>query len=193
MVDNTMVALGGNMRFRALSAIQGMEAQEIAERLSASRDFQKKTEAEKNQLLEYWEAWKDNATTPVIRASELTDEEQREFIIKDNVGYGEWDMDALANEWDNEDLVDWGLDVGTRTTVGTRTDRGRTPNSEPANASLNERFIVRFSQFSTPERYWQARKKNMERENWDMERAVMIPSFHRFKSNTKLTKDKRTP
>lgn len=53
VVDNTMVALGGNMRFRALSAIQGMEAQEIAERLSASRDFQKKTEAEKNNLLEY--------------------------------------------------------------------------------------------------------------------------------------------
>jgi hypothetical protein len=36
---------------------------------------------------------------------------QRQFIIKDNVGFGEWDWDALANEWDEEELGDWGLDV----------------------------------------------------------------------------------
>lgn len=44
-------------------------------------------------------------------ASELTPEQQNEFIIKDNVGYGEWDWDALANEWDTDDLTDWGLDI----------------------------------------------------------------------------------
>jgi hypothetical protein len=38
---------------------------------------------------------------------------QREFIIKDNVGYGEWDWDILANEWDANQLEDWGLDVWT--------------------------------------------------------------------------------
>ena len=48
---------------------------------------------------------------PVIKASNLTQEQQREFIIKDNVGFGEWDWEMLANEWDNEDLVEWGLDV----------------------------------------------------------------------------------
>jgi len=48
---------------------------------------------------------------PVIKASELTEEQQREFIIKDNVGFGEWDWDMLANEWDNEQLVEWGLDI----------------------------------------------------------------------------------
>jgi hypothetical protein len=48
---------------------------------------------------------------PIILASGLTDEQQREFIIKDNVGFGEWDWDALANEWDAEDLAAWGLDV----------------------------------------------------------------------------------
>ena len=37
---------------------------------------------------------------PIIKASELTDEQQREFIIKDNVGFGEWDWDLIANEWD---------------------------------------------------------------------------------------------
>jgi len=36
---------------------------------------------------------------------------QRQFIIKDNVGFGEWDWDALANEWNEEELQDWGLDI----------------------------------------------------------------------------------
>jgi len=48
---------------------------------------------------------------PVIRARDLTEEQQREFIIKDNVGFGEWDWDLLANEWDSEALDEWGLDL----------------------------------------------------------------------------------
>jgi ParB-like chromosome segregation protein Spo0J len=48
---------------------------------------------------------------PVKIASGLSVKQQREFIVKDNVGYGEWDWDLLANEWDSEDLSEWGLDV----------------------------------------------------------------------------------
>ena len=48
---------------------------------------------------------------PVMRADDLTPEQQAEFIIKDNVGFGEWDWDMLANQWDAEKLNDWGLDV----------------------------------------------------------------------------------
>jgi DNA modification methylase len=48
---------------------------------------------------------------PTILASGLTDERQREFIIKDNVGFGEWEWETLANEWDAELLAEWGLDV----------------------------------------------------------------------------------
>jgi len=48
---------------------------------------------------------------PVIFADDLTEEQQREFIIKDNVGFGEWDWELIANEWDAEELEDWGLDV----------------------------------------------------------------------------------
>lgn len=48
---------------------------------------------------------------PVILADDWTEEQRREFIIKDNVGYGEWDWDALSNEWDAGDLESWGLDV----------------------------------------------------------------------------------
>jgi hypothetical protein len=48
---------------------------------------------------------------PIIKAENLTEQQQREFLIKDNVGFGEWDWDALANDWDPGDLNQWGLDV----------------------------------------------------------------------------------
>ena len=48
---------------------------------------------------------------PIIKASQLTEEQQREFIIKDNVGFGEWDWDMIANKWDSEPVAEWGLDI----------------------------------------------------------------------------------
>ena len=48
---------------------------------------------------------------PIIKASELTPEQEKEFIVKDNVGFGEWDWDMIANEWDSELLNEWAMDV----------------------------------------------------------------------------------
>ena len=48
---------------------------------------------------------------PIDIAEGWTDEQKKEFIVKDNVGFGEWDWDILANAWDIEYLKDWGLDV----------------------------------------------------------------------------------
>jgi hypothetical protein len=48
---------------------------------------------------------------PIIKASELTEEEQKQFIIKDNVSGGEWDWEALAVDWNAGELEEWGLDV----------------------------------------------------------------------------------
>nr|DAO98761.1 MAG TPA: Putative modification methylase [Caudoviricetes sp.] len=159
VVDNTFVALGGNMRYRALTAISDMDEAELKSRLSEARDFQKKTAAEQDNLIEYWQRWKDKPTAHIIKATELSEEEQREFIIKDNVGYGEWDMDALANEWDAEELDDWGLDVWQNKEWENGESSGAT-NSKPANASLNDRFIVPpFSILDTRKGYWQERKK----------------------------------
>lgn len=47
----------------------------------------------------------------IVMADDLTEEEQRQFIIKDNVGFGEWDWEMLANEWDSDKLEEWGLDI----------------------------------------------------------------------------------
>lgn len=48
---------------------------------------------------------------PIILADDWTEEQKTQFLIKDNVNYGDWDWDALANEWDSLELKDWGLDI----------------------------------------------------------------------------------
>ena len=55
--------------------------------------------------------YKDIPDEWVKRADSLTDEEKRRFIIEDNVPFGEWDWDTLANEWDIEELAAWGLEI----------------------------------------------------------------------------------
>lgn len=171
VVDDTFVALGGNMRYRALSAIEDMSIEEINNRLSGMRDFQRKTEAEQEKLSLYWATWKDNPTAPIIRASELSEDEQREFIIKDNVGFGEWDMDALANEWDSADLLDWGLDVWDddySNGDGSGSGNGDGSGSDETK-SLNDAFVVPpFSIFDSRQGYWQERKKMWRERIGDM-------------------------
>jgi hypothetical protein len=48
---------------------------------------------------------------PTIYAKDLTEDQKKEFIIKDNVGFGEWNWDDLANDWDETKLVEWDLDL----------------------------------------------------------------------------------
>jgi hypothetical protein len=55
--------------------------------------------------------YKDIPNEWVKYARELTDSEKRQFIIKDNVSFGLWDNDALANEWELDHLLEWGLDL----------------------------------------------------------------------------------
>jgi hypothetical protein len=74
VVDENMIILGGNMRFRACKTA-GLD--EI----------------------------------PVMVVSGLTDAEKNEFIVKDNVGFGEWDFDMLGNTFDANELIGWGVDV----------------------------------------------------------------------------------
>lgn len=55
--------------------------------------------------------YKEIPDTWVKRAEELTEDEKRRFIIVDNVGYGEWDWDAIANAWDADEVREWGLEI----------------------------------------------------------------------------------
>lgn len=111
VVDDKGVALGGNMRTRALKEIKKLGRDAIPERLQQIRQYANKPQEEKNELLAHWDAWFKDETVPVIHAESLTEEEKREFIIKDNSSFGAWDWDVLANEWESEQLDDWGVDV----------------------------------------------------------------------------------
>lgn len=111
VVDNTMVALGGNMRIKALTEIAVLSLDEIAAIAAKTKNFQRLTKTEQENLLQHWQLWLDKPTVEIARASELTDAEKQEFIIADNASFGEWDYDALANNWDASDLNSWGVDV----------------------------------------------------------------------------------
>lgn len=110
VVDDTFKPLGGNQRYKALTAISQMDINEIAATLRESRDFAKKTAVEQEALLDYWGKWKTDPSAIVIRASELTDAERREFVIKDNTSFGDWDTEMLAEDFDFAELDEWGLD-----------------------------------------------------------------------------------
>ena len=111
VVDDKMVALGGNMRLNALKLIAKMTPGELGRRLATIADYLRKSEGERITIADYWEVWLQKPTVEIIKASELTEDERKQFIIKDNVAFGTWDYDALANKFDDKLLGDWGMDV----------------------------------------------------------------------------------
>lgn len=103
VVDENMIILGGNMRFEA-SKKAGLKELPIIKYTVA--------EHKKSQ------AYKDGQTYK---------QACKEFIIKDNISFGQWDWDVLANEWDSKELNDWGMDVW----VDNREEDGFSPRVEP--------------------------------------------------------------
>ena len=86
----------------------------------------------------------------IMLADEWSEEKRKEFTIKDNVGFGEWDWDTLANEWNVEELTEWGLDIPNFEV-----------NEQPKeqNKKLSDRFIIPpFSVLDTKQGAWQQRK-----------------------------------
>lgn len=108
-IDETYTALGGNMRYRALTAISTMTPEEIHAELTKTDGFSKKTAAEQEALLDYWERWTQDPTATIVRADRLTEAQKQEFIIKDNVSFGDWDDGILNEDFDPDELIDWGL------------------------------------------------------------------------------------
>lgn len=107
VVDETFKALGGNMRTRALRHIVSMSPENIMTVLDTDKRL---TDADKLAIANYWSQWKEQPTATIVKASDLTDAQKKEFVIKDNVGFGDWDTDMLNNQWDAETLLDWGME-----------------------------------------------------------------------------------
>jgi hypothetical protein len=80
----------------------------------------------------------------IIKFNDLTDEKKKEFIVKDNVGYGEWDWEILQAEWNIEELDEWGLEVPTFMTedfdLGDFFDEDTNSREEPEYTKLVIKF-----------------------------------------------------
>ena len=99
------------MRLRALKYIHELGFDDLAEILQASYRFRHFDEAKQSALLNYWREWQMHPTVPTLYASELDDDEQQQFIIKDNLSFGTFDIDMLANEYDIAAIIDDGFDI----------------------------------------------------------------------------------
>lgn len=138
VVDDKMVALGGNMRLNALKIIAKMSPEELGTRLATIPDYLKKSAGERENIARHWEEWLKSPVVEIIKASELTEDERKQFIIKDNVSFGTWDYDALANGWDESSLGDWGMDVWQMQPTSFAEQEPPATNTSPSAPSADE-------------------------------------------------------
>lgn len=101
VVDSQMNVLGGNMRLRALKHIVTMDKDTLRFTI-ANDETSKFTKGEADALIGYWMDWRKSPVSSIINANDLTERQKKEFVIKDDVGFGDWDTDALK-DWGMED------------------------------------------------------------------------------------------
>ena len=108
-IDENGYVLGGNMRLTALGRIAQMTWEELQSLLESLPEFNDLPD-EGHEVLEFWEQFLSRPQAEVQYASDMTESEKKQFIIKDNVSFGDWDYDELEN-WDAEQLQEWGVDA----------------------------------------------------------------------------------
>lgn len=100
--------IGGNLRLKAFKHILSLNLDDIASIIAQHSGDKTKERVE--ALISYWGDFKESKEVKTIDANNLTEEQRKEFVIKDNVAIGSWDYDALST-WDATQLNDWGVDV----------------------------------------------------------------------------------
>lgn len=161
VVDDANIVLGGNMRLRALIAISQMTPAEVNIMLGKCSGYAQKTELERENLRKYWAKWLKAPVVEILHASQLSEEEKKEFIIKDNLSYGNWDWDMLANEWEPMELEEWGLDCWQPENGGEAEGNSSAGSSSESSkhGSLSDKFIAPpFTILDTRQGYWRQRK-----------------------------------
>lgn len=102
------VILGGNMRFRALCRISSMGEQELRETVD-NNATEGMTDAERERIVQEWMEWQRDPQVEVVAADGLSADQTDEFVIKDNVQFGEWDAEKLKGDFAPMKLMEWGL------------------------------------------------------------------------------------
>lgn len=142
VLDAEGIILGGNMRHKALTQIAAMKQDDLRTAIKGLRSTQERKQDEVEKLIADWLEWLKEPFAYVAEAATLTEEERREFVIKDNVNFGQWDWDALDN-FSQEDLQDWG--VQTWAGLQPLSDPGNIPtDSNGQAAESRERIIIIF-------------------------------------------------
>lgn len=107
IVNKNKVALGGNQRLQVLLNILNMEDVEIEEYLENQSKYRLAPEEKQNELKSFWNSWKNNPFVPAKIADDMTPEEEKEFLAKDNLHYGEDDVEVLKKEYDRNDIEEY--------------------------------------------------------------------------------------
>jgi ParB-like chromosome segregation protein Spo0J len=87
-----------------------------------------------------------------IQIVDWTEEQQREFIIRDNLSYGEWDWELIANEWDSQIIQEWGLEIPQFSNID-YSDKNEEVNID----SLDSNMVIKLNY--TEEEYWIVKEK----------------------------------
>lgn len=107
IVNKNKVVLGGNQRLQVLLNILNMEDAEIEEYLENQSKYRMATEKFQAELKSFWGEWKKKPVTTVKIADDMTPEEEREFLAKDNLHYGEDDIEILKKEYERSDIEEY--------------------------------------------------------------------------------------
>lgn len=144
VVDENMMVLGWNMRFKACL-----------------------------------EAWLKEV--PIIRVNTLTEEQKREFIVKDNVWYGEWDYEILANEWDTDLLADWWLSVPEFGKTDVEAEWEWMPEFDQWDKASYRHIIVHFNTDEEAQEFGQVIGQNIT----DKTKSIWFPEQDRMDTESK--------
>lgn len=104
IINSDNKILGGNMRYKALLTISNYSKEELIELVEKTIEEQKQAE-----ITSYWLEWLNSPTAYVAVSTNFNESDEREFIIKDNVSFGHWDLEIINKRWDNKNLSKWGV------------------------------------------------------------------------------------
>lgn len=148
--------IAGNMRVQALKEILKLKAEGFARRFTTLPNGDRIDEKQRAFIFQFWTEFFEKKEVTVMDASDLTPEQQKEFIIKDNTHFGRWDMDKLANEWDAAVLPSWGLNIDLQASFEEKPESSNEDAVKDGQGSLKEdaeatNFIIPLEY--TPEDY----------------------------------------
>lgn len=106
-VNKDFVTLGGNQRLQVLNNIANMEEVEIEEYMLNQSKYRMASDEKKQEYKDFWRKWLKKPVVEVRIADDFSVEEEKEYLVKDNLHYGEDDVDVLKKDYDHKAIEDY--------------------------------------------------------------------------------------